>query len=141
MNDFLLSWDFSDCFTSSDVEFIWSLIKTAISTAINKFVPLARCRSCHMNLPNWFDESIHHNINQLSTLQRRYATTPTFNLQRRLTVLETDLQAKISEAKTLYMLDKLVSQCTIANKYKIYSHIRNISNRTTPQYVLQECIS
>ena len=60
MNDFLLDWDFSLCLASSDVEVIWSHIKTAINAAIDKFVPLSVVSSRYSHLPKWFDGRLHH---------------------------------------------------------------------------------
>ena len=38
MCDFLLDWDFTPCLNSTDVDFIWSHIKSAIYVATRKFV-------------------------------------------------------------------------------------------------------
>ena len=71
MCDYLLDWDFDPCLSSQNVEFIWSHIKLAIITAIDKFVPTTTVSCRHSHQPRWFDGSIRHNLNRLRTLRKR----------------------------------------------------------------------
>ena len=79
-----------------------------------------------MNLPKWFDQSIHHDLNYLLTLCCRYTAHPTADLLRAMTILETNIQADISKANSSYT-DKLVRDFAVPNKSKIYSNIWPIS--------------
>ena len=53
---FLLDFDFSVCFQSYDIEFIWSNIKSVIFVAISLFVP--KIKSKRINEPKWFNSEI-----------------------------------------------------------------------------------
>ena len=52
MCDFLLKWDFSVCYRSSNVETIWSLLRSAINSVIGRFVWSVSCTCCHSGPPS-----------------------------------------------------------------------------------------
>ena len=82
----LVNWEFGEYYISSDVERIWTLPKTAISDAIQQFVPLVNCCWHHINLLKWFDQSVCHNIKCLSIMHHIYTAHPAASLLRRVTV-------------------------------------------------------
>ena len=63
--DFLLDWDFRDCYLSSDVEDVWSSIKTAIKVGVSLFVPTILGNRRHSSLPKWFHPNLRHDLNCL----------------------------------------------------------------------------
>ena len=125
MCDFLLDWDFSACYESSNVHMIWSLLKSAISTAIDKFVPLVSCSSRHSSLPKWFNQDLRHGIKCLRTLRRKYNVRPTPYLLSKLSQSELQLRANIDHAKTCYE-SKLINDFALGRNSRIYSHIRSV---------------
>ena len=74
---FLLDFDFSVCFHSRDIEFIWSTIKSVIFVAISLFVP--KKISKRINEPKWFNSGIRHHHNCLHTMKKKYKRHPTPN--------------------------------------------------------------
>ena len=80
MCDYLLDWDFSECFKSNNVEEIWSLIKSAIHAAISQFVPVSRTSRRQGHLPKWFDSSLRYDLKRLRTLRRKCSTRPISHL-------------------------------------------------------------
>jgi len=53
LNNFLCSADFSTCFPTNDVEFIWFFIKYALNDAMSNFIPKIKLNSAHQ--PKYFD--------------------------------------------------------------------------------------
>ena len=103
MCDFLLDWDFSVCFLSLDVEFIWSEIKSAILEVINRFVPTATIPKRHYHLPGWFDGSLCHNLKRVRTFRRKCISHPTPTPLQNLACLESDLKDNIAIAESTYV--------------------------------------
>ena len=87
MCDFLGKYDFSMLYQSSNVEFIWSALKSAISTAVSLFTPM---RVIHNGShPAWFNSGIRHKINQLNTLRRKKSSSSCLS---KISVLEAQLR-------------------------------------------------
>ena len=126
MCSFLLDGDFCDCFESSDVESIWSLIKYAILTAIAEFVPVASSSRRHSHLPKWFNQQLRHSLNCLRTLQRRYNSHPTLHLSQKLARSKSQLTQDIKDSKSCYEA-QLVNDYVHNRSPKIFSHIRSIT--------------
>ena len=103
MCDYLLDWDFDLCLSSQDVEFIWSHIKSAIITAIDKFVPTTTVSRRHSHQPRWFDGLICHNLNRLRTLRKRCLSNPTPSRLDHLSQLESTLSEDIATAESTYV--------------------------------------
>ena len=57
---------------SKDVEYIWDLLKSGITSAFSLFTPVYTQR--HPHFPKWFTGDIRHQINCLHTLRRKKAT-------------------------------------------------------------------
>ena len=65
----LMNFDFTSCFTSTNVEYVWSFIKNTISNSVNKFVPRVRLKTNQR--PKWINPTLKHQINKLCSLRRR----------------------------------------------------------------------
>ena len=100
MNSYLLDLDFSVCFLSNDIEFVWSFIKSFLYQAMYMFVPKTHIRS-HKD-PPWFNPSIRHRVKMLKTLRRKYKTRQSSSISAKIVQLELELQHLISESKSLH---------------------------------------
>ena len=125
MCDFLLDWDFDPCLSSLDVEFIWSHIKSAIITAIEKFVPTATVSHCHSHQPRWFDGSIRHNLNRLKMLRRGCLSNPTSSRLDQLSQLESTVSDDIATAKSTHVSHLIQKSVIDKSPSCLYSHIRS----------------
>jgi len=65
---YLSNSDFTPCYQTSDIEFIWCFISTIIKNAIDCFVPTTVVQHAHQ--PKWFNSNIRHHIKCLCTLKR-----------------------------------------------------------------------
>ena len=115
MDDFFLDWDFSLCLASSDVEVIWSHIKTAINAAIDKFVPLSVASSRYSHLPKWFDGHLRHKINRIRTLSRKCLSK----------ALRGELADDITTARATYESQLVESFVSSKNSSKLFSYVRS----------------
>ena len=122
----LMDVDFSICFQSNDIEFIWFTIKSFIYDAMILYIPKVRLRS--QQGPKWFDSNIRHTLNCLRTLRRKYNSCPTSHRQLKIQSLEEQLQAQISSAKSAFESNLLMSLQT-NDSTKIYSYIRSITGQ------------
>ena len=121
---YLESSDFSACFQSSDVDFVWSTIKLLILNAVELFIPMVRLKS--RQYPKWFSSNIRHDINCLRTLRRKCKSHPSPASLSKLSRLESLLESKISLAKSTYETN-LIHQFATNNSSKIYKHIRSFT--------------
>ena len=111
--------------SSQDVEFIWSHIKSAIITAIDKFIPTTTVSRRHSHQPRWFDGSIRHNFNRLRTLRKRCLSNPTSSRLDHLSQLKSTLSEDIATAESTY-ISRLIQKSVIAKSPScLYSHIRS----------------
>ena len=120
MNDFLLDYDWSTFFMSSDIEGLWCTIKSLISKSCHRFIPLTRS-SCY---PKWFNSKIRHELHKVHSLHRRaeHQQNPA-GVRLTLSMAEKDLQKHILEARASYETD-LVNKFAFKNNSGIYKHIR-----------------
>ena len=125
---FLLDFDFSACFQSHDIEFIWSTIKSVIFVAISLFVPKTRLRR-HQE-PKWFNSDIHHHRNCLRSLKKKLKNCPTPHRLRQFELSESSLIAKVAEAKAQYETN-LINSFSGNNSSAIYRYIRVITSQNT----------
>ena len=116
MCDFLGKYDFSMLYQSSNVEFIWSALKSAISTAVSLFTPM---RVIHNGShPAWFNSGIRHKINQLNTLRRKKSSSSCLS---KITVLEAQLRDNIISAKSQYE-SELVLNFSYSDSSKVFKY-------------------
>ena len=120
--------DFSHCFQSEDVEFIWSYLNALIKDAINKFVPTSP--TSYNKQPKWFNSNIqHHHIKSLRTLRCKLNKCPTEN-NKKYEDFSNLLQAKINSAKANYKSD-LITAFANNNNSKVYKYIRSLAKSHT----------
>ena len=124
---FLENSDFSHCFLSCDVDHVWSSIKLIIQQAMDLFIPTVKLRS--HQFPKWFTPDIRHRLNCLRTLRRKCVTHPTAHNLSKLLLLESNLDADISSAKSRYETD-LIFKFANSNCNKIFKYIRGISGHS-----------
>ena len=74
LSSFLLDFDFSQIFSSNDIELVWSLLKGIILHFIKLFTPVIRVRS--KSYPKWFHSAIRHQLHRVHYLRRRYRKYP-----------------------------------------------------------------
>ena len=120
--------DFSACFQSSDVDFVWSTIKLLILNAMELFIPKVRLKSSQF--PKWFTSDIRHDINCLRTLRKKCKSHPSPASLCKLSHLESLLETKITIAKSTYETN-LIYQFATTNSSKIYKHIRSITGHSS----------
>ena len=80
---YLLGLDFSGCFQSNNIEFIWDTVKSIIYEAMCRYIPKVKLKT-YRN-PPWFNSSIRHHINCLRTLRKNINTIPLRMKGRELT--------------------------------------------------------
>ena len=118
---FLHNFDFTPCFMSEDIEFIWSYLSNTIKDAIPHFVPLTVIKPSSQ--PVWFNSDIRHHINCLRTLRRKFNNNPTEYNKNKLDSSQNLLQAKISNARTIYESNLI----TTSDNFRIYKYIRGFT--------------
>ena len=124
MCDFLGKYDFSMLYQSSNVEFIWSALKSAISTAVSLFTPM---RVIHNGShPAWFNSGIRHKINQLNTLRRKKSSSSCLS---KISVLEAQLRDNIISAKSQYE-SELVLNFSYSDSSKVFKYIKSFSKQS-----------
>ena len=74
---YLMDTDFSPCLLSNDIEFIWSIIKNAIYSGMNLFIPKVRLRK--HQFPRWFTPELRHLTKRIRTLRKRISKHPSLN--------------------------------------------------------------
>ena len=128
LNDFLISTDFSICYQSNNVEFIWLFIKSTLCNAMREFIPLIKQNAAYH--PKYFTPSIRHQVNCVRSLKKKYYKSPTNANLTRLNNIEKLLANQISSAKSEYE-SKLINDFAFNNQPKIYKYIRNIKKSTS----------
>ena len=121
---YLVDFDFSPCFISTDVEFVWSFIRDAIYRGFDLFVPSARLKS--KAYPKWFSSDIIHNCKRLHTMKRSSRQPSAYKLSK-IEFLEKSLRQSIEQAKAEYQ-SNLIMNHSKSNPAKIYKHLRSITN-------------
>ena len=97
LNSFLLDYDFSPLYLSTDIEFAWIFLKRVLLISISLFTPLIKIKSA--SLPRWFTPSICHQLHKIHSLRKHYRHQPSsFNLYR-LTSAECLLQLSVCDAR------------------------------------------
>ena len=132
MSNYLLQWPYS---TVPDVEKQWSSIKSAIMSAIVRFVPVIHLSKKHGNQPAWFNSKIRHKVNCLSTLKRRYKRKPSSSLGSKIDEKQTSLSLQLEQAKSNYVCNIVNSSSVQPASGKLFSYIQSLakSDSSLPQ--------
>ena len=123
LNNYLCCADFTSCYLSDDVEYIWQIID-------NSHVPVIPVNKIHSNQHLiWFNSEIRHCIKRLRTLRRRYKRHLTQHTSNVINSLENSLQDKIKTAKQNYE-SNLITNNTLINNSKIFRYLKSITKPT-----------
>ena len=125
---YLSNSNFTPCYQTNDIEFVWSFISTTIKNAMDHFIPFTIVHQAHQ--PKWFNSSIRHRIKCLNTLRRKCNKHPTATIRTKIEESEKSLQAEISKAKIDYEAN-LVSSCANNSNNKIYQYIKYITKTSS----------
>ena len=117
--DYLLDFDFSTCFNSNNIEFIWSIIRQSIITAMHLFIPKVKVKQ---KQPMWFTSNIRHHLNCIHTLKRICKKCPARNLSK-LQSCEFELQNIAAKTNFESDLIQSTSHCNISRIYKCINNI------------------
>ena len=126
LNDLLYNTDFSTCYQPSDVEFIWSYIKSTICNAMREYIPFIKQSAAYP--PKYFTPSIRHQVNCIRSLKKKYHKSSTDTTLICLNNAEKLLANQISSAKDE---SKLICDFAFRNQSKIYKYIRNVKKSTS----------
>ena len=121
---YLVDFDFSPCFNSTDVEFVWSFIRDAIYRGFDLFVPSVRLKP--KAYPKWFSPGIIHNCKRLRMMKRSSRQLSAYKLSK-IESLEKSLRESIEQAKAEYQ-SNLIMNHSRCNPSKIYRHMCSITN-------------
>ncbi len=124
LSSHLMDTDFDTCFSSTNIEFVWYVLKSIIHDAMHLFIPKIKLKSSAN--PKWFTPNISHSLNCLRTLRKRFSKYPTDHIKAEIEILESELKAKISSAKSVYEAN-LITRFGPQNPSKIYKYIRSIT--------------
>ena len=123
---FLLELDFSVCFQSDNIEFIWFTIKSFIFEAMCLFIPKVRLK--RRSQPKWFNSDIRHHLNCLRTMKRRFRLCPSVHYSNKIKMLETSLQNEITQARVTFESNLLESsQCYRSSA--VFRYIRSFTKQ------------
>ena len=129
MNEFFTQYDFVLALNSSNTEFIWLFLKTAINSAFNLFVPKIPVKES--NQPRCIG------LTQLFVMKLSVSIPPKDNLQdtllpgkdlKQLYSLQNKLQQMITEAKADYETNLALSYAHM-NSNKIFQYIFSIKGQ------------
>ena len=126
MNSYLLDYDFTHCFSYTELDDVWYEIKAAITTAIQMFTPRVKLRS--NSHPKWFTSETRHQLNCVHTLRKKAKKHPTPHNSSKLEEAESQLADHMRVAKSNYE-SKLVSDYAHRSNYKIYRYINGLLKR------------
>ena len=130
--DYLQDFDFSTCFKSNNIEFIWSIIRQSIITTMHPFIPKVKVKQ---KKPMWFTSDIRHHLNRIHTLKRICKKCPAARNLSKLQLCEFELQNKFIAAKTNFESD-LIQSTSHCNISRIYKYINNITGySSTPSII------
>ena len=96
----LLEVDFSSCYHSLNIKYVWSHIKKAILNSLPMFVPTVRI--CLKQCPKWITPSLQHQCNCLHSLRRRMIGRQDPTACTRLERAKQHLHEELITAKTAY---------------------------------------
>lgn len=123
---YLLDFDFTDFYSSDDIEYSWNSLKSTIINASSLFIPKIRLHS-HQR-PKWFTKDIQHHINQIHTLRRKYRSRFSPSIKAKLDTSEKHLQDRMIQSKATYE-NNLVKNFAFNNDHQIFKYINSITSR------------
>ena len=130
---FLANCDFSDCYNSDDVEFIWFIIKGYIISAMELYIPKVKVRS--HQYPKWFTAHLRHQVKCLRTLRRKIKNHFTLSQLDRLIDAENNFSQQFFRAKRDYE-HNLINKYACSRDPGIYRYIHSLTNSRSLPLVL-----
>ena len=125
MDNYISSHDFSPFYSSIDVEFLWSHLKTVILEAILLYISkLKRSVKQHLVL---YTGDIVRKLHRLKSLHKKATSSPTVNNILTLKTAEKTLSFNISLAKSKYESHSFA----FSNNNRIYKYIRSYTKQST----------
>ena len=124
LNEFLLDFDFKPMLESSDIEYVWSFLKSLLLNVIAMFTPLVSVRS--KSLPKWFSSNIRHQLNKVHTLRKKFKRNSYASNFLRLASAECLLQLSILDARSEYEAS-LVKGFAQSRDPSIYRYLKSLS--------------
>ena len=115
--NYLLDYDFSLCFESSDVDTIWLILKRSIESAMDIFIPKVRLRQ--FQFPRWFTPDIRHKYKCLQSLEKKCVNNPSSS---NIVKATGDLREEIELAKASYER-RLINDFARTNNSRIYKYL------------------
>ena len=122
--EYLLCCEFTPCYLSHDVEYIWHTTEHLLMDAMHSFIPTNKVHS-HQH-PIWFNSEIRHSTNRLRTLCHRHKSHPTHHTFDTIDSLEKAVQEIITAAKLTFESD-LINTCASTNNNKIFKYLKSIT--------------
>ena len=130
LSSYLFDTDFSDCFQSSDIEFVWNTIKNKIYDAIDLFIPKLNHRA--RQFPKWFTAKLRHRLNCVRTLKRKVKLHPSEKLKIKIKSKESALLYDLTFAKADFETN-LIKHFEHRNTSMLYKYITG--HNTIPDLV------
>ena len=124
LNQFLSSTDYSTCYQSENVEFVWSFVKSLLLQGIRRFIPTIKLKTTAH--PKWFTPALRHQLKCIQTLKRRYHKSPTEHIKSRILLSENQFALESSLAKSSFE-SNLINNFVTGNQTKIFQYIRSIT--------------
>ena len=124
LNQFLSSIDYSTCYQSENVEFVWSFVKSLLLQGIRRFIPTIKLKTTAH--PKWFTPALRHQLKCIQTLKRRYHKSPTEHIKSRILLSENQVALESSLAKSSFE-SYLINHFVTGNQTKIFQYIRSIT--------------
>ncbi len=124
MNEYIYFSDFSN-FT--DIEYLWSFLRTCLEVCYTKFIP--KIKSSTARYPKWFTGDIIKKKNQTKFLQQ-HQLRPTVTSALRLISIAGNLHKSISTARSQFQ-SQLVQNFSFKNSTPIFNYIRSSTKQST----------
>ena len=118
--DFMLDLNWSECFSITDVETLWSNIKGHITGALPLFIPRVRLRS-RQHAP-WLKSNLLHQLNCLRSKKKKIKSTRITATGNEISKLEQEFQNNFDVAKSDYEA-KLTQDFASTNNSKIFRYL------------------
>ena len=128
MNEYIAAFDFSPFYSSTDVEFLWSFLKSLIHDCYRLFIPTSR--SSVARFPRWFTGDVIRQVHKVKFLRGKTQSSPTVHNTLLLKSAERTLTTEVTSAKTRYE-SYLVRNFAFKKTTPIYNYIRSFTKQSS----------
>ena len=119
-----MNFNFSFILSSTDIEFIWSSLKSIILHSISIFTPVIKSKA-HPKT-KWINHELRHQLNKIHSLRKRCRINPTPIKIAQLSDAELQLQCNIPSARSSFEAD-IVTKFAYSDDNQIYKYIKSLS--------------